>query len=262
MAQAATSYEPARQALQNQINSINGQLQTTQDNINKQYAQQQQTLERNRDSAAETASLQAAGSGGSFGGRANIANRKYYEQTFVPAQQQLQTNQAQALSEAQQQANSNRQSLESQLANLAVQQSQYAQQLYEAEQARELQRAQIAAQNAANSTNSYLAQALSGQNNSNSNQNIYENVGTGSNWQFRNALTGNAVKLGTVIGAMNGDFNTNLRGQLQRMADSGDAGAKQVLNDMNYGAKFRQNTGKNFQSTGNSLLDRLGLAVA
>ena len=60
--------------------------------------------------------MQAAGSGGSFGGAANLANRKYYEQNFIPAQTQLQTNQANELARARQSNEDERTNLNSQIA--------------------------------------------------------------------------------------------------------------------------------------------------
>ncbi len=121
VAETTKSYEPARQAIQSQIDALSGQLAETEANINKQFAVQQQTLDNQRQTAASNASIQAAGSGGSFGGKANIANRNYYRDTFVPAQTQLQTNQSQALSEARQRSENQRLSLSSQLANLLTQ---------------------------------------------------------------------------------------------------------------------------------------------
>ena len=117
-AEISRGYDNSRNALQNQINAIEGNLAKTQKQINENYANQQNTLNNQRNMAASNASMQAAGSGGSFGGAANIANKKYYEQTFVPAQTQLNTNQSQALENAQTQANSNRLSLETQLAQM------------------------------------------------------------------------------------------------------------------------------------------------
>ena len=143
VAQATNAYRPAQTALQTQLNSLSGQLKTANQQINKNYAQQQSTLNRNRNMAAESASLQAAGSGGSFGGAANIANRKYYDQQFVPAQTQLQTNQANELSQARQNYENQRTSLQSQMANLQSQANQQALQQYwaavEAEREREAQ---------------------------------------------------------------------------------------------------------------------------
>ena len=167
VAQATKAYQPATNAIQTQIDSLSGKLKTTNDAINKNYAQQQATLNRNRNSAAETASMQAAGSGGSFGGAANIANRKYYEQSFVPAQTQLQTNQANELAQARQNSENERKNLESQRANLEAQAQQQALQQYwaqvEAEKERENQRRLAAQQSAAqDSYYKYLMEAMKG----------------------------------------------------------------------------------------------------
>lgn len=138
-AEVRRSSEGSRNALQNQINAIAGNLEQTNKQINENYANQQNTLNTQRNQAARAASIQAAGSGGSFGGAAEIANRKYYEQAFVPAQTQLNTNQSQALENAQAQANSNRLSLESQLAALNDQDARLGLQRYYDELERERQ---------------------------------------------------------------------------------------------------------------------------
>lgn len=159
-AEVSKSYDNSKKALQNQINAIEGNLAKTQSQINENYAQQQNTLNNQRNQAASSASMQAAGSGGSFGGAANIANKKFYEQTYVPAQTQLNTNQSQALENAQSQADTNRLSLEGQLANLNDQIARTGLQRYydvlnqEREDAYRkqqlaLQKKQLAAQNAA-----------------------------------------------------------------------------------------------------------------
>lgn len=151
-AEVSRSYDNSRNALQNQINAIEGNLAQTQKQINENYANQQNQLNNQRNQASSAASMQAGRSGGSFGGAANIANKKYYEQTFVPAQTQLNTNQSQALENAQSQANSNRLSLESQLASMNDEISRLGLQRYYDELERERQekarQAQIAAQNA------------------------------------------------------------------------------------------------------------------
>ena len=123
ISQTAKNYEPSKKAIENQISNIDPQLTATNEQINRQYAVQQSQLNENRNAAATAASLQAAGSGGSFGGQANLANRKYYKNTFVPAQTQLNTNQTNDLSSARSTANSNRLSLQQQLANLISQYS-------------------------------------------------------------------------------------------------------------------------------------------
>lgn len=160
VAQATKAYQPTTNAIQAQIDALPGQLQTTTETINRNYAQQQAGLNRQRNMAAETASMQAAGSGGSFGGASNIANRKYYDQTFVPAVTQMRTNQTNALAQARQANDDARLSLSGQLANAQAQANQQALAQYyadqEAERQREIQRQQIAAQNA---YNQYLMEA-------------------------------------------------------------------------------------------------------
>lgn len=119
--ETTNAYKPSQDAIQNQINALSGQLAETEANINKQFAVQQQNLDDQRQTAASNASMQAAGSGGSFGGKANIANRNYYRDAYIPAVTQLQTNQSQALSEARQRSENQRLSLQSMLASLMTQ---------------------------------------------------------------------------------------------------------------------------------------------
>ena len=138
-AEVTRSYEPARQAIQNQINALVGQESQGLQSLQNQYKLDQQTLERNRDTAAEAASLAAAGNGGSFGGQANIANRKYYAQTFAPAQSQLQTNFDKSRGNYISQINQNRMSLESQMANLASEAHRYGISRYDAAVAQDKQ---------------------------------------------------------------------------------------------------------------------------
>lgn len=197
-AEVRRASEGSRNALQNQINAIAGNLEQTNKQINENYAQQQANLNNQRNQAAESASMRAAGSGGSFGGAANIANRKYYEQTFVPAQTQLNTNQSQALENAQAQANSNRLTLESQLAALNDQDTKLGLQRYydvlEQERQERLQRAQIAAQN---------AQAAAYQKYANAAQNA--NTNTAREWDFGNGYTIQALPGGEAVYFKNGN---------------------------------------------------------
>ena len=172
IAEATNAYKPASQAIQSQIDSLAGQLNTANEQINRNYAQQQAGLNRSRNQASEAASLQAAGSGGSFGGAANLANRKYYEQTFVPAVTQLRTGQTNELAQARQNSENQRTSLNAQLSNLQSQANQQAlnqyysdlaaerQRQFEAEQAEKNRRAQIAAANASNNEDRYVMDAL------------------------------------------------------------------------------------------------------
>lgn len=152
MAEATQAYAPAKQAVQTQLGGLQGQLDTANEQINKNYIQQQSELNRQRNAAASSASMQAAGSGGSFGGMANIANRKYYAQAFRPAQTQLQTNQANDLAQARQNYENQRNNLNAQLANLDATANQAALQQYwaavEAEKQRQAQLQANAAQNA------------------------------------------------------------------------------------------------------------------
>jgi hypothetical protein len=174
-AEVSKSYDNSRKALQNQINAIEGNLAKTQAQINENYAQQQNTLNNQRNSAASSASMQAASSGGSFGGAANIANKKYYEQQFVPAQTQLNTNQSQALENAQSQADANRLSLETQMANLNDEIARQGLARYydvlDKERQERLQRQAIAAQNR---SGGYTGQSSSG------------NSSSGMSWDFGN----------------------------------------------------------------------------
>ena len=152
-AEVEGAYKPVVDAVQAQIDALPGQLTETNAQINKQYAQQRARLNNARNDAAYNASMQAAGSGGSFGGAANIANRKYYSQSFVPAVTQMNTNLSNDLSNARMNSENQRLSLASQLANTqANSKMQALQQYYNAEEAernRALQREQIAASNRA-----------------------------------------------------------------------------------------------------------------
>lgn len=160
VAQATTAYQPASNAIKSQIDALSGKLETTNEAINRNYAQQQAGLNRQRNMAAETASMQAAGSGGSFGGAANIANRKYYDQTFVPAVTQLRTGQANELAQARQNTENQRTDLNAQLANLQAQANQQAlAQYYSDLEAERNRQAQLKAQREANAAQRYLMEA-------------------------------------------------------------------------------------------------------
>lgn len=175
-AQASQAYLPSRQAIQDQLGSLDSQLNTAQETINRNYAQQQQQLERQRNQAAEASSLAAAGSGGSFGGAGNLARRKYYEQSFVPAQTQLQTNQANELANARQNFENQRTSLNSQLANLEAQANQMALQQYWAEREAEKQRAAQRAAAAASSSGSAWDRILAAMQNGGGNGAVNKNI--------------------------------------------------------------------------------------
>ena len=153
VAQATQAYKPASTAVQAQLNALDGRLATTNEQINRNYNQQQADLNRSRNMAAESASMQAAGSGGSFGGSANLANRRYYDKTFVPAVTQMKTNQANDLASARQSIEDTRNNLNSQLANIEAQANQQALAQYYADLEAERNRAaQLQAQREANAT--------------------------------------------------------------------------------------------------------------
>lgn len=174
VAQATQAYQPAVDALQNQLNSLDSKLANTNEQINRSYNQQQADLNRSRNMAAESASMQAAGSGGSFGGSANLANRRYYDKTFVPAVTQLKTNQANDLASARQANDDLRNNINSQLANMQAQANQSALAQYYADQEAERNRAtQLAAARSSNLTR-YMDDG-------------YSNLGNGGkNWNFGN----------------------------------------------------------------------------
>lgn len=221
VAQATQAYKPASDAIRTQLDSLSGKLKTTNDAINKNYAQQQATLNRNRNSAAETASMQAAGSGGSFGGAANIANRKYYEQSFVPAQTQLQTNQANELAQARQSNENERANLSSQLSNLEAQAKQQALQQYwaqvEAEKERENQRRLAAQQSAAqDSYYKYLMEAMKGGQQANKNADFATWVRNYSG--LNNGTKNNVLKVYNYMGNLRPDKNSGDY-MLKQMAD-------------------------------------------
>lgn len=172
VAQATTAYQPASNAIKSQIDALSGKLETTNEAINRNYAQQQAGLNRQRNMAAETASMQAAGSGGSFGGAANIANRKYYDQTFVPAVTQLRTGQANELAQARQNTENQRTDLNAQLANLQAQANQQAlAQYYSDLEAERNRQAQLKAQREAQAAqNAYYERMMNAMANANRGQ--------------------------------------------------------------------------------------------
>ena len=159
MAETSKSYDNSRKALNDQINAISSDLTAQQGRINAQYAQQGKSLDNQRNQAAQAASMRASNNGGSFGGSAEIANKRYYQQAYVPAVTQMQTNQANDLSSAESQANQNRLSLQQTLAQLNDEANRYALQRYDAAKQAEadeayrqqqlaLQKQQLAQQNA------------------------------------------------------------------------------------------------------------------
>lgn len=271
MAETNKSYDQSRNALNNQINAIAGDLAAQKDRINAQYAQQGKTLENQRNYQAQASSMAASRNGGSFGGSAEIANKKYYQQAYVPAVTQMQTNQANDLSSAESQANSNKLALEQTLASLNDEANRYALQRYDAAVAAEreeayrqqqlaLQRKQIAAQNA---YNSYLRSQSTA-------SNPYTWNGSNTNAQFTNATTGKAVTFGTFAKGMGAAGNANLLNVASQVLD------KNALNALNRIVSAQANTkhsalttttSANYQyrnylsAADNALMKRLGLQI-
>ena len=199
MAETSKSYDNSRNALNNQINAIAGDLEAQKNRINAQYAQQGKTLDNQRNYQAQASSMAASRTGGSFGGSSEIANKKYYQQAYVPAVTQMQTNQANDLSSAESQANQNKLSLQQSLAQLNDEASRYALQRYDAAVQAEreeayrqkqlaLQRQQLAAQNA-------YQKYLTG-NSTPTNKYGYAQDASGGT-QFFNNNSGNGVTFGT-----------------------------------------------------------------
>lgn len=158
MAETSKSYDNSRKALNDQIGAISGDLEAQKQRLNAQYAQQQKQLDSQRNQAAAASSMSAARTGGSFGGQSALADQRYYQQQYVPAVTQMQTNQANDISSAESQANQRRLSLQQTLAQLNDEANRYALQRYDAAKQAEadekyrqqqlaLQRQQLAQQN-------------------------------------------------------------------------------------------------------------------
>lgn len=252
-AEVSKSYDNSRNALQNQINSIGADLEATKRRINAEYDSQQQNLNNQQNLAAQSASMAASRNGGSFGGAAEIANKKYYEQTFVPAQSRLDLSRNQSLDSAESQANSNRLALELQLASMQDEQNRLGLQRYYDELEREREEAyrqqQLALQREQNALARYQA-------NSSTNDPRYYNAGKGNDYQFRDSENGGSVRLGTFIGQFGGDFNQRARDYISEMAAQGDANAQAVQNILKYNPnkKLVQNTGANYTANNYSFL--------
>jgi len=230
-AEISRSSENARNALQNQINAIEGNLNNTKNRINENYDLQQNQLNNQKNQAASAASMHAGNSGGSFGGAANIANKKYYEQTFVPAQASLNTNRNQSLDSAESQASSNRLSLESQLASLLDNDARLGLQRYYDEQERERQEAarqeQLRLQREQNALARYAASSSAAKT---------PTWGRGAEYGYSDAggyyfhdANGNLISA-QKYADLTGE---NLNSILQRMAQGGDFNASRALAGLN-----------------------------
>ena len=276
MAETSKSYDNSRNALKNQINAISGDLAAQKDRINAQYAQQQKTLDNQRNYQAQASSMSAYRNGGSFGGANEIANKKYYQQAYVPAVTQMQTNQANDLSSAESQANSNRLSLQTQLAQLNDEASRYAMQRYDnalqlEEQKRQFD-AQLAAQKAAQAAQNSLYRYLYGGGaGGSSNPYTYDNDASGGK-NFYNSKTGKNVKFGTYYtgagGAWNNNSVLNAVGQVFGKGSNEYNRLSEILK-YNGNRKISQNTGSGYSANNQkylsasdrSLLNRLGLKL-
>ena len=212
MAETSKSYDNSRKALNNQINAISGDLAAQQDRINAQYAQQGKSLDNQRNWQAQASSMAASRNGGSFGGSSEIANKKYYQQSYVPAVTQMQTNQANDISAAESDANQRKLSLQQTLAQLNDEASKYAMQRYDAAKQAEadekyrqqqlaLQRQQLAAQNAWQNDLTPTSTAT--------NPYVWSQNGAGGS-SFNNANTGRAVTFGTYATGAGAKGNANL----------------------------------------------------
>ena len=266
LAETSKSYDNSRNALQNQIDAIAGDLTAQKNRINADYAQQAKTLDNQRNYQAQASSMAASRNGGSFGGANEIANEKFYQQAFVPAITQLQTNRANDLSKAEAQANDLRKSLSQSLAQLNDEATRYGYQRYDNEVAAERAAAQHAAE-LAEKKRQFDAQ-MAQQNAYQQYMNQLMKPKTGYSYttdeaggrQFYNTGTGNAVKFGTYYGANGGDYSgADLINAAKQVFGDKSAEVKELQAGLLTGKKYGQNTGKNFVSTGNALLDRLGL---
>ena len=278
MAETSKSYDNSRNALNDQINAISGDLEAQKNRINAQYAQQGKTLDNQRNYQAQASSMAASRNGGSFGGSAEIANKKYYQQAYVPAVTQLQTNQANDLSSAESQANQNRLSLQQTLASLNDEANRYALQRYDAAQAAEreeayrqqqleLQRKQLAEQQrqfnqqlaAQNAIYKYLNQPTTAQK-----YGVDRGLSTDNQTYYKNNDTGASVRFGTYANSLGGNY----KGLLQAAAASGDDDSKAVMeylnNNPNAKISYMGGGGKQYyQNNGlGSILNRLGIIVS
>ena len=131
ISETTKSYDPAIKAYNQQLSGLSGQTEASIKDIENQFANQRLQLLNSANQAAEAASLSAAGNGGSFGGATNEANRKYYQQSFIPAITSSNTNRSSAIAQARANEASRRSNLEQQLANLYTQANTYGTQRYD-----------------------------------------------------------------------------------------------------------------------------------
>jgi hypothetical protein len=276
MAETSKSYDNSRNALNNQINAIAGDLEAQKNRINAQYAQQGKTLDNQRNYQAQASSMAASRNGGSFGGSAEIANKKYYQQAYVPAVTQMQTNQANDLSSAESQANQNRLSLQQSLAQLNDEANRYALQRYDAavqaereEAARQQQLAEQRRQfNASLAAQNAYQKYLTGNSTPANKYGVSEDASGGL--QFRNNNTNNSVKFGTYYGGNGGTWsNSAILNTIGDMFGRNSNEFNRMSEIMKYNSKKKlSNAAGNIYNYGNmlsssdaDLLNRLGLRL-
>ena len=259
MAETSKSYDNSRKALNDQINAISSDLTAQQDRINAQYAQQGKNLDNQRNWQAQASSMAASRNGGSFGGASEIANKKYYQQAFVPAVTQMNTNQANDLSSAESQANQNRLSLQQTLAQMEDEANKYALQRYDqavqAEREEAYRQAQLALQRRQQAEQERINKLLYA-NNTGYGYQANNNGGL----DFYDKATGDKVRFGTYYASKGGDFsNQDLLNTLSTLfgRNSNEYNAVKTLDQMGY--KFQRNTGNDYRATDMDILNRLGL---
>ena len=280
MAETSKSYDASRNALNEQINAIAGQLNEQKNRINAQYAQQSKDLDNQRNFQAQASSMAASNNGGSFGGSAEIANKKFYQQAYVPAVTQMQTNQANDISSAESQANSNRLSLQNTLAGLNDEANRLAIQRYDAAVAAEEQKrqfdAQLAAQKAAQAQNAALQRQqiaaqnaytkyLTNQQATTQKYGVDQSLSRDGQIYYKNNNTGASVRFGTYAKSLGGNY----KGLLQQAAGLGDNDAARVMQYLNSNPNakisYMGGGGTQYYANNNELsraLNRLGIVVS
>lgn len=266
MAETSKTYDNSRNALQSQIDAIAGNLEAQKGRINADYAQQARTLDNQRNYQAQASSMAASRNGGSFGGTSEIANKKFYQQAYVPAVTQMQTNQANDLSKAESDANAQRLSLQQTLAQLNDEANRYALQRYDNAVEAERQAAQRAKELAAQQAyQNYLMQASK----TPAQKYGYTNDNAGG-LQFRNLNTNGSVKFGTWYGGNGGTWNNssilNTIGDIFGTNSNEYARMNEIMKyngkkNLTSAAGNTYNYGKMLSQSDADLLNRLGLRL-
>ena len=263
MAETSKTYDNSRNALQSQIDAIAGNLEAQKGRINADYAQQARSLDDQRNFQAQASSMAASRNGGSFGGTSEIANKKFYQQAYVPAVTQMQTNRANDISNAESQANSNRLSLQQTLAQLNDEANRYALQRYDNAVEAERQAAQRAKELAAQQAyQNYLNQAAQQANK----YGAYTDTAGGT--QFYNTGTNKGVTFGTFANGAGATGSGNLMALASNYLNNDDyARLSRIVNAQSNTkhAGLKATTAANYQNKGylsqedNDFMRRLGL---